>query len=178
MARARQDRASANSPRASAVAQRTAAERAARPRKPRTSELCQADDDAVTASASRSWHISWRACSTSFAIRSQERDGNICGERPSTGASASSVIPRRRFASARNDLASFVASASFAKRTRLLEMQRISSALPRSRAARNAVTSRLKLHEVPSRIERFTWHGPNSPPAYRAIEATASALRR
>ena len=145
--RARHDRASANSPRASAIAKRTAAERAARPWKPCNSERCQADDAAVTASASRAWQTSRRACSTSFAIRSQERDGGIGA--PSKSGSASSVIPRRRFASPRNDLANVAASASSAKRTRLLEMQRISNALPRSRAPRNAATSRLKPHEAP-----------------------------
>jgi hypothetical protein len=57
-------------------------------------------------------------------------------------------------------------------------MQRISNAVPRSRAARNAATSRLKRQASPFRGERGSQIDSRGAPACRAIEATASALQR
>ncbi len=113
----------------------------------------------------------------SRAIRLQQRDPRTRGT-PRSSASRSPVMPRRRFASPRYAWASVCVSASPAKRIMLVAMQRISKALPRSRAATNAATSRRKRQHGPVRGGLGAWIDPNEPAACRAMEATASALQR
>jgi len=81
------------------------------------------------------------------------------------GASASSVIQAQD--SRRRGTTWRACGVGILRQTyEIVEMQRISSAFPRSRAARNAATSRLKPHEAPPCDKQFTRDGPNSPPAY------------